>query len=118
MKVLSLIPLSLLLLAPAISAQSVVEIPAMTVAHSVIDMDALPVGPTSLAALNAAGTNGGAGIANITMTPSGAAFGGYNTNVCGQALAASPSSGGTGLAIIDASGSAGFDAMNIQGSSD
>ena len=114
MKVFPLIPISLLFLTPAISAQTVVEIPAMTVANSVIDMDALAVGPTTLAALNAAGTNGGAGIANLTMTPNGAAFGGYNTNVCGQALAATPGSGGTGLQIIDASGSAGFDAMNIQ----
>lgn len=115
MKILPLLPLSLLALATAISAQTVVEIPAMTVSHSVIDMDSLPLGVTTLAALNAAGSNGGAGMANILMIPkAGVAAGVYNTNVCGYALAAGPGTGGVGLEIIDASGGAAFDAMTIQ----
>ncbi len=89
------------------------EIPAMTVPHSVIDMDSLPLGPTSLAALNAVGSNGGSDLAGITLVPNTAAVGVYNTNVCGYALAAEPGSGGTTPAIIDASGAASFDAMDI-----
>ena len=92
---------------------TVVEIPAMTVSHSVIDMDLLPLGQTSLAALNAAGSNGGSDLMGMTLVPNTAAVGVYNTNVCGYALAAEPGSGGTNPAIIDASGAATFDAMDI-----
>ena len=51
-----------LLVAPLAAAQ-VVEIPAMTVANSWIDMDLVAApGPTTLAAVNAAGTSGGGNI--------------------------------------------------------
>ena len=95
------------------NAATVLEIPAMTVPHSVIDMDSLPLGQTSLAALNAAGSNGGSDLIGMTLVPNTAAVGVYNTNVCGYALAAEPGSGGTNPAIIDASGAATFDAMDI-----
>jgi hypothetical protein len=69
------------------AGSGVFEIPAMTVPHSFIDMDMVgPAGPTSLAALNAAGTNGGANIANFTFLPSTAVQGVYNTNPNGRAL--------------------------------
>ena len=92
---------------------TVVEIPAMTVSYSVIDMDLLPLGQTSLAALNAVGSNGGSDLIGMTLVPNTAAAGIYNTNVCGYALAAEPGSGGTIPAIIDATGGAAFDAMDI-----
>ena len=95
------------------NAATVLEIPAMTVPHSVIDMDLLPLGPTSLAALNAVGSNGGSDLIGMALVPNTAVAGIYNTNVCGYALAAEPGSGGTSPAIIDATGAATFDAMDI-----
>lgn len=79
--------LTFVLLAPTALAQ-IVEIQAMTVPHSFIDMDAVgPAGPTTLAALITAGTNGGAPLAGITMIPNTAVVGVYNTNVTlGRAL--------------------------------
>jgi hypothetical protein len=63
-------------------AAQVVEIPAMTVLHSSVDMDnAGPAGPVTLTAIRNAGSNGGAPIASITLTPSTAANGFYNWNV-------------------------------------
>lgn len=57
------------------------EVGSMTVMHSHIDFDALAAGPTTLAAINAAGTNGGANIASIVMPDkTTAASGVYNTN--------------------------------------
>ena len=110
-----MLPLILVLFASSAEAQTVAEIPAMTVSDSVIDMDSLALGATNLADLNAAGTNGGAGMANIqAIAKTSAAAGVYNTNVCGYALAAGSGTGGVGLEIIDASGGAPFDAMTIQ----
>jgi hypothetical protein len=66
------------------------EIPTMTVGASILDFDATSLGPagvpggtlaTSLAALRAAGTGGGAPITAITMTASSAPNGVYNTNL-------------------------------------
>jgi hypothetical protein len=74
-----LLPAALAALSTAAAAQ-VTEIPAMTVDSSLIDMDALAAGPTTVAALNAAGTNGGAQLLDIVLTPSAAAQGLYNTN--------------------------------------
>lgn len=56
------------------------EIPVMTVPNSHIDFDALPGGPTTLSAINAAGTGGGANIAALTLPVKAAAAGVYNTN--------------------------------------
>ena len=93
---------------------SIVEISAMTVPNSQIDMDSLPLGPVTTADLNAAGNNGGATMANMTMfAKTTSAAGVYNTGVCGFALAAGSGTGGTGMEIIDDSGSAAFDAMTI-----
>jgi hypothetical protein len=89
------------------SAQTVAEIPAMTVAASHIDMDTVgPAGPTTLAAINAAGTNGGATLANIVLTPSTAVLGVYNTNPQGRALGFLQGQ----LALIDVGGT--FDAFD------
>lgn len=86
-------------LAASASAQ-VVEIPSMTTLSSTLTMSAvLPSNPatvppsppavvTNLAALVAAGTNGGAPLAGMTLSPSTAASGLYNTNTqLGRALA-------------------------------
>ena len=65
-------------------------IPVMLQPSSVIDMDAVgPAGPTTLAALIAAGTNGGAFLlSGVTLLPNTAAVGVYNTNTTlGNALA-------------------------------
>lgn len=100
-------------LAVAAPAQTVTEVGGMSVAHSFIDMDALPLGMTDTAALNAAGTHGGATMASLGMTAKGAAAGVYNTQVCGQALAAGP--GTVNIPhIIAATGTAAFDAMTVQ----
>jgi hypothetical protein len=63
-------------------------IPAMVQPHSFVDMDAVgPAGPTTLAAIMAAGTNGGALLAGITLLPNTAAVGVYNANITlGRAL--------------------------------
>ena len=60
--------LALLLAAPA-SAQTVIETNGPTQPYSMIDMDQLPQGVTSLAALNAAGTRGGATLTGMQLTP-------------------------------------------------
>ncbi|RMH01591.1 MAG: hypothetical protein D6702_10835 [Planctomycetota bacterium] len=109
-----LLALPILALAAPATAQVVTEVPGMTVQHSFIDMDLLPLGPTNTAALNAAGTNGGATMAALTMSPkTTSAPGVYNTQVCGYALAAGPGTGGSTPYIIDNSGFATFDAMLV-----
>jgi hypothetical protein len=71
------VPLFAATLLPA----QITAIPAMTQPTSVIDMDLVgPAGPTTVAALNAAGSNGGALLAGITMTATPVALGVYNTN--------------------------------------
>lgn len=84
---------------PAIGLSQAVEIPAMTVPTSFIDMDAVgPVGPTTLPALILAGTNGGAPLLAVTLTANTAAAGVYNTNPSlGRALGFD----GTGLTLLD-----------------
>lgn len=96
-------------LSPILAAQ-ISQIAAMTVPHSFVDMDTVgPAGPTTLPALIIAGTNGGAPMLGITLTPSTAAAGVYNTNVTlGRALGFD----GVGLALIDPSGS--FVSFNAQ----
>ena len=86
--------------APA-RAQSIAEIPAMTVSSSEIDMDLVGnAGPTTIAQVNAAGTNCGAALADIVLTPSTAAQGVYNTNPTrGRALARDTAS--NGLILVD-----------------
>ena len=86
-------------LAPRSSAQ-IGQIAQMTVHNSCIDMDAVgPVGPTSVPAINAAGTNGGANIAGITLEAvPNAPPAVYDTGTGeGRALALV----GGGLALID-----------------
>ncbi len=113
MRILALSVLALAALTPAATAQVISETNGMTVPNSMIDMDNLPLGPTDVALLNAAGTNGGATMANLTMTAkTTAAQGIYNTNVCGYALAAGPNTGNA-LYIVDDSGGAVFDAMTV-----
>ncbi|HEX5053323.1 MAG TPA: hypothetical protein VFZ65_16220 [Planctomycetota bacterium] len=69
------------LLPAALLPAQITNIAAMTQPSSVIDMDAVgPAGPTTLAALITAGTNGGAPLAGITLIPNTAAAGVYNTN--------------------------------------
>ena len=67
------------LLTPLASAQ-IVEIPAMTVLNSWIDMDNVAggAGPTTLADVNAAGTAPGGNILGFDMLPGTAAQGTYN----------------------------------------
>ena len=92
-----------------IQAQAVTEIPAMTVSASQIDMDNVgPAGLTTLAAINAGGTNGGATLANIVLTPSTAALGVYDTNPQGRALGFLQGQ----LALIDVGGT--FDAFDAR----
>ncbi|MCB9883200.1 MAG: hypothetical protein H6834_15535 [Planctomycetes bacterium] len=84
-------------------AQTVTQIGAPTVAMNYVDMDAVgPVGPTTVAAINAAGVPSAATIANITLTPSTAANPGvYNTTPsCIRALGLDYP-GGTVLSLID-----------------
>lgn len=84
-------------IATSLSAQ-VVEIPAMTVTTSTINMSTLNPGNTTLAAVINAGSNGGAPIAALTLAPSLAAAGIYNRNPeLGRALARSSTGG---LAIV------------------
>jgi V8-like Glu-specific endopeptidase len=85
------------------------EIPAMTVPSSLIEMDALPLGPTNVAALNAAGTPAAADIASVALPDKPtAAPGVYNTNNNrGNALARV---NGVVSIIEGASGTAAFDA--------
>jgi hypothetical protein len=66
-----------------------VEIPSMTVASSQIDMDSLPVGPVTVADLNAAGTPGPAALSSVTLPDKPTAAAGiYDTNPgFGNALA-------------------------------
>lgn len=81
-----------------LSAQ-VVEIPAMSTANSTINFSSLPAGNTSLAALVTAGSNGGAPLAAVTLTPNLAQPGLYNTNPeLGRALARSATGG---LVLVD-----------------
>ncbi|MBK8979167.1 MAG: hypothetical protein IPM29_25000 [Planctomycetes bacterium] len=101
--------LASILVAVAAPAQSVTEIPAMTIPTAYIDMDAVgPAGPTTLAAVLAAATGGVPAIANITLTPNTAARGVYNTNpFLGRALGLDLG----GLALIDPP-AGGFDAFD------
>lgn len=74
-------------LATTLSAQ-VTEIPAMTVSVSSVDFNTMPAGTTNLTAINNAGNNGGAPLAAISLLPSTAQSGIYNTNPqLGRALA-------------------------------
>src|SRR5690606_30304074 len=85
----------------------------MTQPTSVIDMDAVgAVGPTTVATLVAAGTNGGAFLlSDVVLNASGQALGIYNTNAqLGNALAFDIAS--NGLTIVAPQGS--FDAFNAQ----
>lgn len=93
------------LLSALASAQTVTEIAAPTVATNFVDFDTLPLGPTSVAALQAAGANS---LANLTFTASTAAAGVYNTNAAQQALAQV-----AGVPEIIGNG-ASFDATNLQ----
>lgn len=84
----------------SIATGQLTEIPAMTVPHSVIDMDNVgPAGPTSLAAINAAATPAATAIAAINLTPSTAAAGVYNANP-GQGRALAIDAAG-GLILVD-----------------
>ncbi len=86
------------------------ELPGMTVPHSFIDFDLVgPAGPTTVAAINAAGTNGGATIGNIILTPTAVIQGVYNTNPNGRALAML----GGGLVLVDPPAGV-FDAFNAR----
>lgn len=107
-------PLSLLAalaLSPSLQAQSVSEIPQLTVPHSFIDMDRLPVGATSVAAINAAGTLGGATLARLDLLPTNGNSGFYELQTCGFGLAAAPGSGGTQPRIINGYGAALYDSF-------
>ena len=89
------------LLAAPLAAQFT-EIPQMNPATTAfIDMDNVgPAGPTTVTAINAAGTPFPANISNITLQPSGAAAGVYNTNPqLGRALALDTAA--VGLELID-----------------
>lgn len=95
----------------SLAAQAAVsEVNSLTVPASQIDFDTMPAGPTTLGAINAAGTNGGATILGITLTPSSAARGVYNTSPGeGRALALEQGQ----LFLVDPP-SGGFDAFNAQ----
>lgn len=82
-----LLSVVLLPCAASLPAQ-ITAIPAMVQPSSWVDMDAVgPTGPTTLAALIAAGTNGGAFLlSGVTLVPNSAAVGLYNTNAVGNAL--------------------------------
>jgi hypothetical protein len=95
------------------AAAQVVEIPAMTVDHAWIDMDRVgPPGPTTVAAINAAGSPGPADILRITLTAPTSAPGIYDTQTQrGNALGGDPA-GSLGLHIIGVGGQFGsFGAM-------
>lgn len=108
-----LLPLLILGLAPPALGQTVSEIPAPLEPTSWIDMDRLPVGPTDVAALNAAGTNGGATLADLQLIGKGGSAS-YNLQTCGFALAAAPGSGGTAPRIINGRGSASYDPFRVR----
>nr|MBC8328512.1 hypothetical protein [Planctomycetota bacterium] len=92
------------------SGSGVNELPGMTVPHSFIDMDVVgPAGPTTVAAINAGGTNGGATIGNVILTASGVIQGVYNTNPNGRALGML----GGGLVLVDPPTGI-FDAFNAR----
>jgi len=89
---------SALLGLPAVAAaQAVTTIPAPTIPTSFVDMDLLPAGPTTVAALNGVGSPVAANIQNIVLTPSTAAAGIYNTSPVGRALGLTAA----GLELID-----------------
>ena len=104
--------LALLLAAPA-SAQTVIETNGPTQPYSMIDMDQLPQGVTSLAALNAAGTRGGATLTGMQLTATSGGSGAYELQTCGFALAAELGSGGATPAIINGFGRARYDSFRI-----
>lgn len=72
--------LSLLCATGIATAQTVTNIPAMTVPSSQVQFSTLPPGPISTWQLNAAGTNGGACFCEITAIPKPVVLGVYNTN--------------------------------------
>jgi hypothetical protein len=100
-----------------LAGAQIVEIPAMTVVNIQIDMDNVgPAGPTNLGALNAGGSPVPASIFNLTLSPSTAAAGVYNTNPqLGRALALDTA--GTGLVLVDSPSGAftAFDASILLG---
>lgn len=104
--------LSFIAFAAVLPAQ-VSEIPAMNQPSSVIDMDLVgAVGPTTVSAIIAAGTNGGAFlVSDIVLSASGQAVGLYNTNAqLGNALAYDAAN--NGLTLVAPQGT--FDAFNAQ----
>lgn len=106
--------LPVLCAASSLSAQTkVVEIPQMTVPHSVIDMDKVgPAGPVTIGQVNRAGSGKGGSLAELLFTPSTAAQGVYNTNATlGRALART-TGGGCDLILVDPSGA--FGAFNAR----
>ena len=94
---LGIATLAIATLPHALQAQAVVnEIAAPTVSGNTLDMDNVPAGLTTLAALNAAATPGPTSIAGLTFTPSGAAAGIYSTNTQnGNGLGADPAGSGS-----------------------
>lgn len=89
--------LSCLALTSAPLFAQIVEVPAMTLPNVTIDMDNVgPVGPTTLAAINAAAQPTPANIVAITLTPNTSPGGIYNTNPQGRALGIDP----TGAMIL------------------
>ncbi|MFK7742126.1 MAG: PKD domain-containing protein [Planctomycetota bacterium] len=89
-------------------AQTVTEIPAPTVPTVLADLDLLTPGPTTVAAINAVAP--GSSIGAITLTPNTAVAGVFNTFATEQGLGLV----GGGLAILDTSGTAAFDAFDAQ----
>lgn len=90
-----------LALSTTLAAQSVTEIPAMTVPNSVIDMDTVGMaGPTTEGLVNAAGTSCGASLRWLNLVPSTAAQGVYNTNP-GQGRALGRDTVTTALILVD-----------------
>lgn len=80
----------LAVLATSLSAQ-VVQIPAMTIPSTRVDVDSLPAGATTLTAIRRAGSPYGAQIAALTLTANSAAQGFYNWNTQGgEGLARDP----------------------------
>lgn len=87
------------------------ELFAMTTPNTVIDMDNVgPVGPTTVAAIAAAGNNGAAPLSGISLVPNTAVAGIYDTNTeLGRALARGP---GNSLELVDPNGAfEAFDAV-------
>lgn len=104
--------IAILFSASGLSAQ-VTEIPAMTQPLSYIDMDAAgATGPTTVAAIVAAGTSGGASLlSDIVLTGTGQAGGLYNTNtLLGNALTYDAATNGLALVAPQSS----FDAFDAQ----